>query len=62
MRAGHVDWEFSQEGLRPKGAHRQIGDREIVGTEICDIGDHETLKPEIKSGSSRLNAEGREEV
>jgi hypothetical protein len=42
--------EFSQEGLRPKGAHRQIDDREIERTEVLDIEEQETPKPEIKSG------------
>jgi hypothetical protein len=30
--------------------HQQIGDREIAGTEIRDIEDRKTPKPETKSG------------
>jgi hypothetical protein len=53
---GLVIWTrgHSQEGLRPKGAHRQIGGREFERTGTLDIRKEETLKPEIKLGKSQV--------
>jgi hypothetical protein len=40
----------SQEGLRPKGAHRIIGIRKFERTGNLDIKKEETPKPETESG------------
>jgi hypothetical protein len=37
-----------------------IGDREIVGTEVIDIREKETLKPDIELGKITVKCRGRD--